>query len=232
MKNILLIVPTRDRNKKHYELYKSIKATTTDVDVLFGLDEDNESVYERIEDPIVSYEVNPRMRMIPTLNFLATKYAAKYKYIAFMGDDHRPRTAGWDLAFAQTIEENGRWGICYGDDLNQHAEMCTAVFLSSYIVQTLGYMVPPGLIHLYADIFWKDLGEACNFLFYKPEIIIEHMHYTVGKSQPDDLYLEVNSNEMFRKDAEAYRLYKEQPVGPSSLSQFERDIHFINDLRE
>lgn len=203
---ILIIIPTRERNDKHKEVYDSVTQTSKYVDVLFGLDEDDAHNYERIYTSRAKYEVNPRIRMLPTLNLLANKYADKYEYIGFMGDDHRSRTRGWDTRMMQTI---GSLGIAYGDDLNQGEKMCTAVVMSSDIIKALGYMSPPELIHLYADIFWKELGEATGILSYIPSIIMEHMHYTVGKSQPDALYADVNSGEMFSKDGQAYARYKD-----------------------
>lgn len=219
---ILIIIPTRDRNQKHKEVWESIKETSDKVDVIFGLDEDNEKVYERIDHPRVKYEVNPRIRMLPTLNLIAEKYMGKYDYIGFMGDDHRPRTNGWDVIF---MDKLGKLGIAYGDDLIQREAMCTAVVMTSNIIKALGYMSIPGLIHLIADIFWKELGEATGILSYIPEVVIEHLHFTVGKSEKDEIYSEVNTGSMYSQDGATYAEYKES-------GEFGKDIQKVNDLKD
>lgn len=223
MKNkILIIIPTRDRNQKHKEVFEAIKNTSSEVDILFGLDEDDESKYERIVDPIVKYEVNPRIRMLPTLNALALKYSEEYKYIGFMGDDHRPRTEGWDKIF---IERLGDLGITYGDDLIQSEKMCTAVVMTANIIKNLGYMSPTGLIHLIADIFWKELGESTSILSYIPEVIIEHLHFTVGKAEKDGIYEEVNAGSMYGHDWQVYNEFK-------ANGGFQNDINIVNKLKD
>jgi hypothetical protein len=202
---ILTIVPTRSRPEQSVEFYNQFVATTGVSDLCFGLDDDDVE-YPRIDGVI--YEVNPRMWMNGTLNFIAAKYGKYYDYVAFMGDDHRPRTQGWDIKLAESIADI-RNGIAYGNDLWQGENLPTAVLLDSRIITTLGYMTPPKQRHLYLDDFWRDLGRELGTLRYNPEIIIEHMHFTAGKSQSDDLYQEVNSGAMFEYDQNMYNLYRQ-----------------------
>jgi hypothetical protein len=60
--------------------------------------------------------------------------------------------------------------------------------VSSPLIRGLGYMVPPGLVHLYLDDFWKQLGTDIGRLSYYPEVIIEHMHPVAGKAPYDPGY--------------------------------------------
>lgn len=202
-KRVLVIVPTRGRPEKSVEFYEAFAATSRISDLCFGLDDDDVE-YPRIDGVI--YEVNPRMRMNGTLNYLAKKYADSYEYIAFLGDDHRPRTHGWDYALVQEIQ-NLKHGIAYGNDLYQGANLPTAVLLKSSFIKALGYMAPPELTHLYLDNFWRDMGRSLGTLRYRDDIVIEHMHYTLGKSEADAGYLEVNDHSMFEKDKIAYFEY-------------------------
>jgi hypothetical protein len=204
MTNILLIVPTRGRPDKSIEFYEQFIATTSSNTTLcFGLDDDDVE-YPRF--PGVMYEVNPRMWMNGTLNFIANKYANDYDYIAFLGDDHRPRTQDWDLKLVDAIKDI-KYGIAYGNDLLQGENLPTAVLLDARIVRELGYMAPPMMKHLYLDNFWRDIGRKLGTLRYKNEIIIEHMHYSVGKSEADSQYEEVNNSAMYSHDQFAYMTY-------------------------
>jgi len=199
----LLIVPTRNRPESALELLNEFKKTAVMSDIVFGVDDDDTSVYSA--EVLEHAERNPRLRMGGTLNLLAVKYADQYDYLSFMGDDHRPRTASWDLRLANMIDQGP--GLAYGNDLLQGENLPTAVMMSAEIVEAIGYMVPPVLVHMYMDNFWKDLGSALGALSYRHDVVIEHMHYLAGKSQIDEGYKEVNHVSVYQKDAEAYGKY-------------------------
>jgi hypothetical protein len=94
----------------------------------------------------------------------------------------------------------------------QGVNLPTAVFMTSSIVTTLGYMAPPSLYHLFLDNSWKDWGNALRTrdlwrFRYMPDIIIEHLHPQAGKSEWDEGYVEVNGGEMWTRDETAYKEY-------------------------
>lgn len=206
MPKILTIVPTRGRNQKCKDFAEQFFKTTNCSDLMFGLDDDDQHNYDRL--PNIIYDVNPRLKMNGTLNLLATKHCKNYDYICFMGDDHRPMTNDWDILLYNTIKDK-KYGIAYGNDLIKGQRLPTAVFMDSRIIQTLGFMAPPVLIHLYLDNFWKELGERLGTLVYSPDVILEHLHFIRGKSEKDAIYAEVNSKEIKNHDREHYIKYIE-----------------------
>mgnify|MGYP000488299399 CR=1 FL=1 len=201
-KDVLVIVPTRGRPDSSLEFHKEFLAKSMISDLMFAIDEDDADSYPRIDG--VLYEVNPRMGMNGTLNYVATKYADKYKYIAFMGDDHRVRTFGWDLVMAERI---GSLGVAYGNDLIQGQALPTSVMMSSKIIKAIGYMAPPKQKHMYLDNFWLDLGTRLNAIHYLEDVIIEHLHFSVGKSDMDSSYQETNDSAIYNADKVAYDEY-------------------------
>ena len=201
-KDVLVIVPTRGRPDASLEFYKEFLAKSMISDLMFAIDEDDADSYPRIDG--VLYEINPRMGMNGTLNYVATKYADKYKYIAFMGDDHRVRTFGWDLVMAERI---GSLGVAYGNDLIQGQALPTSVMMSSKIIKAIGYMAPPKQKHMYLDNFWLDLGTRLNAIHYLEDVIIEHLHFSVGKSDMDSSYQETNDSAIYNADKVAYDEY-------------------------
>ena len=201
-KDVLVIVPTRGRPDASVEFHKEFLAKSMISDLMFAIDEDDADSYSRIEG--VLYEVNPRMGMNGTLNYVATKYADKYKYIAFMGDDHRVRTFGWDIVMTEKI---GSLGVAYGNDLIQGQALPTAVLMSSNIIKAIGYMAPPKQKHMYLDNFWLDLGTRLNAIHYLEDVIIEHLHFSVGKSDMDSSYQETNDSAIYNADKVAYDEY-------------------------
>jgi hypothetical protein len=211
----LLIVPTRNRPESALELLSEFNKTAVMSDIVFGLDDDDTSEYSA--EVLEHAERNPRLRMGGTLNLLAVKYAEEYDYLSFMGDDHRPRTQSWDLRLANMIDEGP--GVAYGNDLLQGQNLPTAVMLSSEIVLAIGYMVPPVLVHMYMDNFWKEIGMGLGQLAYRHDVVIEHMHYLAGKAKIDEGYKEVNHSDVYQKDAESFHKYMSE--------QFTKDLKKI-----
>jgi hypothetical protein len=153
--------------------------------------------------------------MCGTLNAAAVEQAGNYKYIGFLGDDHRPRTVGWDDKVIASLENHN---VVYGNDLLQGENLPTAVFLRSEIIQKLGFMAPPTLVHLYLDNFWLELGKATT-IEYLPDVIIEHLHPFAGKAEWSDSYREVNDQALYDRDQQAFNEYM--------ATQFAEDLRLI-----
>ena len=216
MKDILVILPSRGRPEKAKEAIDSWQKTETGYSQLL--------VCTDHDDPLAKnypqyYNVNYRQANRSYIGDIINQVSKDeiYDYYAFIGDDHRFRTKGWDQLAIETIEKKGNgWGIVYGNDLLQGEKLATAAIVSGNIVRALGYMSLPGLHHLYIDNFWMEIGRGIDRLFYVPEIVIEHMHFSVGKSEKDDLYAQVNSPEMYSHDSQIFsewaRNYKQEDI--------------------
>lgn len=123
----------------------------------------------------------------------------------FMGDDHVPRSPRWDAElYAAAVIPNG---IAYGDDLLQRSNLPTAVLMDAEIVRKLGWLVPPGIKHMYIDNWWRDLGNALGTLRYVDHVVIEHMHPVAGKAEKDEGYRRTNTDRMYTEDEAAYRAF-------------------------
>jgi hypothetical protein len=202
-RDLLVIIPSRGRPDVIAELAEEFFINSVGfADLLIGTDDDDVD-YPTVEG--VLYERGPRLRLNGTLNKLSVKYAGEYEYIGFAGDDHRFRTDGWDENILSTLDDMDL-GVVYGNDLLQGENLPTAVFMTSEIVKRLGYMSPPGLVHLYMDNFWLEIGKATN-IKYLHDTVIEHMHPLAGKADWDDRYLEVNSNEVAMHDRKEFERY-------------------------
>jgi hypothetical protein len=123
-----------------------------------------------------------------------------------MGDDHLPRTKGWDSAIASVLTTPG---IAYGNDLLQGANLPTAVFMHGDVIRATHKFAPEGLWHLYADNYWRDLGNGAGCLRYLPDVIIEHLHPVAQKSEWDATYEESNASEVDLSDAKVWADYQE-----------------------
>lgn len=216
MKDLCIIVPTRGRPDNIMALWSSFSETSDgSADLLIAVDDDDPFRHEYRDIATVSgffYRQGSRLRLGGTLNETALEVAEIYPYVGFMGDDHRPRTQGWDGRYVDSLS---RVHVVYGNDLLQGEFLPTQVALRSSIVLRLGYMCPPGLVHFYLDNFWLEVGNYLNSIEYLPDVVVEHMHHSVGKSSSDSGYADVEA--FISADKELYRQYLEE--------------HFYNDMK-
>lgn len=199
--SLAVIVPTRGRPQNVAELLEAWVETTTVAELHLMVDDDDPTAAatQAMTFPArVTLWLEARRRLGGSLNWLAPTLAQRFDAVGFMGDDHRPRTLGWDSRIGDEATRPG--AVVYGNDLNQQHRLPTAVFLDARIVRAQGFMVPVGMVHLYLDDYWKLLGERLGTLRYLPDVVIEHMHPTVGKAQWDGLYAEVNAAELYEAD--------------------------------
>jgi len=214
--SLVVIVPSRGRPHAVPDLAAAftgtVQADGTRLVLAVDLSDPDHYRYREavaeVRDDRVTVDAVVGGRMAAALNETAVIVAAgeAVEAIGFMGDDHRPRTVGWDAAYLAALRDMGA-GIVYGDDGLQHEALPTQCAMSSSIVRTLGWMCPPVLQHLWIDNFWRDLGEAAGCLRYLPDIVVEHMHPYVGKAEMDEGYVRVNALEMIDADRGAYEVY-------------------------
>ena len=202
MNDLLLIVPSRSRQERIISFKEFFDKNSVNTDLCFGLDDDQYLTYPKFDNVI--YDINPNMKLGPKLNTISAKYCSDYKYIGFLGDDHLVKTKSWDQKLMNAISDI-KYGIAYGNDLLQGQALPTALIMDSNIIKGLGYMCPPRQEHLYLDNFWLDLGNRLGTIRYCPDVIIEHMHHSTGKSRVDETY--VSTADLNARDLAAYQLY-------------------------
>lgn len=212
---LAVIVPTRGRPENAARLAKAFRQTDAlNALAVFVADRDDPELPRY--RALLEQGVLPRLMiygpgpngMCHALNFAAVRYAELYEAVGFMGDDHLPRTAGWDDRVLEELDSlNPK--IVYGNDLLQGAALPTAVFMQSRMIQAMQMMAPPVMQHLYLDNFWKELGESLGGLVYLPDVIIEHLHPVNGKAAWDERYRAVNSGERDTADRNAWLAYRD-----------------------
>lgn len=223
---IVMLAPTRGRPAGAAELVDTFEETTArtrQASLVLVVDEDDPELpgYEALGYP--GMIVGPRLRLGPTLNRwapVAVELGAEA--VGFLGDDHRPRTRGWDALVLAELRRMGA-GVAYADDGFQHERIPTSVVISSRLIALLGWMVPPGMVHLYLDDWWRRLGEDMAALSYLPHVLIEHMHPHAGKGAMDAGYAEVNSAEMYAADGAVFQEYLTQRW-PNDRTELRREL--------
>jgi hypothetical protein len=218
--DLIVIIPTRGRPDNAVALEQAFVDTNTTAKRVYVVDFSDELRKEYsyklpVESVIMIH--NETKGMAYPLNYVAREFLGEFDNFAFMGDDHRPRTANWDQLFVEELYSGS--DIVYGNDLFQGSSLPTAVAMSSQIVKELRGMVPDTQRHLYLDNFWLKLGQDLGKIKYMPEVIIEHCHAFNGKAPMDENYARVNAPELYAADKVAYDNYIASDQYQSLLSK-------------
>lgn len=206
MRDLLVIVPSRGRPTNAVRLAGAFDDTCIANTVLtFAIDQDDPTCvgYAAVER---ARFCGPWQPMVSKLNAVAAHLAGEAFALAFMGDDHLPRTHGWDSLMLDALRELGT-GVVYGDDLLQGERLCSSWAMTSDIVQALDRMVPAPVDHMYCDNAVMELARAAGCLKYLPDVVIEHMHPLAGKAEADDGYRRVNSPQQYARDEARFRTW-------------------------
>lgn len=206
MVRALAVLPTRERPQIAERMIKSFVETSrfTTLKVCVDFDDPHLDKYQEIFARYkISYLIQERTNNTETLNqtFSGMK---DYDFYHITNDDVVYRTPGWDEIFINKIKDKGH-GIAFGNDLLRPGDLCCFPFISGEIVRILGWLQLPGTEHMYGDNLWYELGRKMGRLYYIPDVVIEHMHWSNEKAPIDTSYQRTNSSTMFRKDMEVFR---------------------------
>jgi hypothetical protein len=218
----LILVPSRGRPESAHRLKDEFLATAFENDdLLFVVAEDDPTIEEYPSGYIQPVKPQGCMSWDVNEGYQFNKdYADTFEYVAFMGDDHSlANTRDWSK-----IVDDAGFGIIYGPDGsdNLRNELPTFWFVSTPIVQKLGWISPPYMKHFYLDDAWRELGKASGTLKYVDELYIEHLHFSFGKSEQDDTY-----NHTMRVGGNDHRLYLDY----LSSADFRSDAYKIKEVK-
>lgn len=194
MRDLLVIVPSRGRPGAVTALWDAVRETSrAATDLLVAVDDDDpqRGGYDHFRRLMrgtrrLLWAGGPRASLSGWTNTVAAAHVGGYRFLCSMGDDHRPRTDGWDVRLMAAL--GGTVGIAYGNDRLQGRNLPTAAVISSPVVAALGWMMLPSLAHYYVDDVWKAVGSQAGCLRYVPDVTVEHLHYLRTGAAPDVTY--------------------------------------------
>lgn len=209
MRDLLVITPSRGRPGRLAEMLDAaLGLSEAGTDVAVALDDDDPAPYGFLDaaaGPRVLRHRGPRDTLTGWTNRLAREHAGEYGAFASLGDDHVPRTAGWDRLLLGAVAAMGGTGIAYGNDLIWGADLPTAPVVSADVAGALGWLALPCCAHMCIDLAWKDIGAVAG-IRYVPEVTVEHVHWSKVPSRLDETYREAEARH--ERDREAYAAWR------------------------
>lgn len=215
---ILIFVPTRDRPKRLKEFLDSFnKYTEGNSLVVVGVDRDQYELYSPVlRNRNVFCVMTDGEEFVEKVNRMhqAVIDWKMHEYYYLMSDDFVIESP-----FESEMLRAGNMNkpfMGFGDDGIKGEALATAVMMSREIPDSIGYINPPTLQHLYCDNVWTEWGKELNCLYYFKDIKITHNHFTKNPKVIDDLYKQSNNKEVFDRDRTAFENYMRD--------QFKNDI--------
>lgn len=202
-----IICPSRGRPENLMRLWNTCDHARVRIHTYIDDDDPKRDEYRLVTPAIYGIMMyGERIRLVPAYNKLAQRVVQVYpdcSIIAFFGDDHVPRTPDWETRIEQAMEP---MGVVYCNDLIMGEALPTAAFLDAEIVRRLGYLAPPGLIHMYGDNFWRLIGETTGKLRYLEDVVIEHMH-PLRTGSWDETTAQANAPDVWANDTPVWETY-------------------------
>ena len=121
-------------------------------------------------------------------------------------DDLIFRTTGWDSRARHHFEKIAdKIAYIFPDDGHWGEELGTHGFFHRKWYEALGYLSPPVFTVDYSDNYVADISRAVGRYIYMPEVLVEHMHWTFGKSAFDKTAQEAHVRRHLTDNAALYR---------------------------
>ncbi len=190
-----IILPTRNRPDALTAMIDSALTTAAEpreLEFCVYVDEDDLQTKECINTlSLNGYNVkyttsSNRINLSQMWNY-AYSHLATGDIIMLCADDIRFRTLSWDKRVRDTFDAfNDKIVLVYGDDLVQGAKLSTHPFVHRRWIEISGFWLPPYFVSDFVDLWLNDVAHALGRRIFISDVVTEHMHYSVGKSEIDE----------------------------------------------
>lgn len=185
---ISILCPTRKRPYNIKRLYDSLKGTSDHpFEIVLYVDNDDDS-YDDLTVPVV---INKGERIVLSDMWNKCAEKAQYDILMYGADDILFRTLHWDTRVKEQFDKlDDKIAFVFGRDGSPHdTHYGTHGFVHRNWIKALGYICPPIFSGDYSDTWINDIARKVNRAIYI-DILTEHMHPDLGKTQVDETYNE------------------------------------------
>lgn len=134
-----------------------------------------------------NHEIGPRKTLVEVDNYFSCGVYPDIPFYGEINDDHVYITHAWDKKLMEVIDFYGAgWGLACGNDTVHKnwfgVKHPSGAVISGNIIRVLKCFILPGLRHLGADGYLRDITEPFERLYFVPDVIIEHRHFVNKKA--------------------------------------------------
>ena len=175
----MILLPSRGRPSKlarYFEAYHATEAVEPGIVMIEARDEE---AYADVALPEGWRKVTvPQSLVSKKFNDGAFVYAPNESRYFVMADDVVPETKHWDQILVEEAED---YKIAFGNDCINPPPPVGHPCIGGNLVRALGWLAHPAFGHFYWDNALRDiaLGLGDEFLTYRPDIVMRHLHWTV-----------------------------------------------------
>jgi len=214
-----IFCPTRKRPASLLSLIKSITENADRPDrVHFALyvDSDDEMTLGLIKE--LNEKTNLKITVViepHNSRPLSDTYNLLYKHCPVdimmqFGDDTLMRTQGWDSIVENAFERHtDKIALVYGRDGIHNEGFAPHYALHKNWIETIGYVSPPYFTADWSDTWMFEIAKEIKRNVFLPDLLIEHLHWTQGKSQIDETTV---LSEIRRKTHNNEALYRSESM--------------------
>ena len=134
------------------------------------------------------------------------------EWYGIISDGVRPVTRDWDRLLIAACA--GKNFVSCNDNWRRDSRMAGILVFPGWIVEAMGYLSPPGMVHLYSDDILEQIGAALDNWVYVEGVVVKDWHWTnpSAKAAPDECsrrsYKGVNLHE---NDRNVFRQWRYSP---------------------
>ncbi len=237
MDKISLVFPTRNRPKSIRRYCQSIIDTVPlerlkYIEICIYIDNDDvlseaeiKSCIENFKLKIIIYK-GERITMSAMWQVLYEECVSG-DIVKLSADDFVFRTMDWDMIVRDVINQiPDRIVLVYGDDGIQHGNIATYSFVTKEWIEVSGFWLPKYFSSDYCDTWLNEVSAHIGRKVYINELMIEHMHFWIGKAEIDENTKE--RLERHKRDGvdEIYKIKK-----PERVNQERRLKEYIKEMK-
>lgn len=191
--SISILCPTRKRKLGFFEMFSSALMTSSNpIEFVIAVDQGDSETFDYTSDLGSGFGISVNVVEIPSGTIYGDLHnicasSAKYDILMGAADDIVFRTKDWDKEVISAF--NGiadKIAYVYPDDGYHGEALGTHGFFHKNWFKALGYLYPPIFNVDYSDNYIMDVARGVDRAIYLPNVLVEHMHWTFGKSKFDD----------------------------------------------
>ena len=241
---IAILTPTRQRPDGMDRLIRSVNETMSDqneISMFIGIDKDDldkRHYYDMIHGWQLSKKSNMTIILIEDVRRTTAKiwndlvrirsWENSPDYFIMGNDDVVYKTHGWDIILTEKIKDQDHPFYLYWFNDNINGEKhCAFPIVSKYWIDATGYFVPELFRYFYSDTWTYDIAKRADVCKYIPDVLTEHLHFTVGKHVVyDETYKFNRQGNASEEDAKTFK--ETEPMRESIAKEIKRRIEVWN----